>query len=46
MYLFIHYFPIQDLEGVEVNALVEGEDGIADGGVVGETEVLLRRARG
>jgi len=46
MYLFIHYFPIQDLEGVEMNALVEREDGVTDGGVVGQTEVFLRRTRG
>ena len=46
MYLFIHYFTVQDLEGIEMNALVEGENGIANGRIVSQAEVLLRRARG
>ena len=44
MYLFIDDFPIQNLKGVQVNALVEGEDGVADTGVDGQTEVFLRGA--
>ena len=35
MNLFIHDLAIQNLEGVQMHAFVEGEDGIADGGVVG-----------
>jgi len=35
MYLFIHHFTIQDFEGVEMNPLVEREDGVTDGGAVG-----------
>ena len=46
MYLFIHHFTVQDLEGIEMNALVEGENGIANGRIVSKAEVLLRRARG
>ena len=46
MYLLIHHLAVEDLEGVEVDALVEGEDGIADGGVVGQAQILLRGARG
>ena len=46
MYLFIHHFTVQDLEGIEMNALVEGENGIANGGVVGQAQILLRGARG
>jgi hypothetical protein len=46
MYLLVHHFTVQNLERVEVNALVEGEDGITDSGVVSQTEVLLRRTRG
>ena len=46
MYLFIDNLTIQNLEGIQMNALVERENGIADGGVVGQTEVFLRRTRG
>ena len=46
MYLFIHHFTIQDFEGVEMNPLVEREDGVTDGGVVGQSQVFLRRSRG
>ena len=46
MYLLVHHLAIQDLEGVEVNALMEGEDGIADGGIIGQTEIFLRGTRG
>ena len=46
MYLLIHHLAVEDLEGIQVNALVEGEDGIADGGVVGQAQILLRGARG
>ena len=46
MHLFIYDFTIQDLEGIQMDALVEREDGIADVGGVGQTEVFLRGARG
>lgn len=37
----------EDAEGVEHRAVaLEGEDGVADGGIVGQAEVLLRRTRG
>ena len=41
MHLFIYDFTIQDLEGIQMDALVEREDGVADVGVVGQTEVFL-----
>ena len=41
MHLFIYDFTIQDLEGIQMDALVEREDGLADVGVVGQTEVFL-----
>ena len=46
MYFLIHHFSVQDLEGIEVDALIEGENSVADGGVVGQAEVFLRGARG
>ena len=46
MYLLIHDFTIQNLKGVQVNTFVEGEDGVTDGGVVGQAEIFLRGARG
>ena len=46
MYLLIHNFTIQNLEGIQMNALVERQDSIADGGIIGQTEVFLRRTRG
>ena len=46
MNLLIHNLAIEDLERVEVNALMEGEDGIANGGVIGQTEIFLRGTRG
>ena len=46
MHFLVHHLAIQDLEGVEVNALMEGEDGIANGGVIGQTEIFLRGTRG
>ena len=41
MHLFIYDFTIQDLEGIQMYAFVEREDGITDSGVVGQTEVFL-----
>ena len=41
MFFFIHHFTIQDFKGVEVNALMKGENGVADSGVIGQAEVLL-----
>ena len=46
MYLFIYNLTIQNLEGIQMNALMERENGVADGGIVGQTEVFLRGARG
>ena len=46
MYLFVHDRAIQDLEGIQVDAFVERENGVADGGVVSQTQILLRGARG
>ena len=46
MYLFIHNLAILNFERIQMDALVEGEDGVADTGVVGQTEVFLRGARG
>ena len=46
MHLFIYDFTIQDLEGIQMDALVEREDSVEDVGVVGQTEVFLRGARG
>ena len=46
MYLLIHHFTVQNLEGIQMNVLMEREDGIADGGVVGQAEVFMRRPRG
>jgi hypothetical protein len=41
VYLLIHHLTIQNLEGIQMDALVKGEDGIADGRVVRQTEVFL-----
>jgi len=41
MYFFIYDFTVQYFEGVQMNAFVEGEDGVADGRVVGQAEVFL-----
>ena len=46
MYLFIHHLAMQNLKRIQMDALVERENGVADGGVVGQAEVLLRGARG
>ena len=47
MYLLIHHLAIQNLEGIELRFSVkQREDGVADGGVVGQTQVFLRWARG
>jgi hypothetical protein len=45
MHLFIHDFTIQNLEGVEMYAFMERENGISDGRVVGKSQVFLRWAR-
>ena len=44
MHLSVYDFAIQYLEGIQMDALVEGEDGVADTGVVGQAQVFLRRA--
>ena len=46
MHLFVYDFAIQYLEGIQMDALLEGKDGVADGGVVGQSQVLLRGPRG
>ncbi len=46
MNLFVYDLTVLYLEGIEMDAFVEGEDGIADVGVDGQTEVFLRGTRG
>ena len=46
MYLFIHNLAILNFERIQVNALMKRENGIADGGVVSQTQIFLRGARG
>ena len=46
MYLFVHDRAILNLKGIQVNALKERENGVTDGGVVSQTQILLRGARG
>ena len=46
MYFLIHHFAVQYTEGIQMNALVEGENGVADSGVVGQAKVFLRGTRG
>ena len=41
MCLFVDDFTLQNLEGVEVDAVVERKNGIADGGIIGQPNVLL-----
>ena len=41
MCLFVDDFTFQNLEGVEVNPIVERKNGIADGGIIGQPNVLL-----
>ena len=41
MYFFVNDRAIQDLEGIQVDAFVEREDGIADGRIIGQPDVLL-----
>jgi hypothetical protein len=41
VYLFVNDLAIQNLERIQVNALVEGEDGVADSRIVGQAEVFL-----
>ena len=46
MFFFVDYFAVQYTEGIQVDTLVQREDGIADGGVVGQAEIFLRGTRG
>lgn len=46
MLLLIHHLIILYAERIEVDTLVEREDGVADIWIVGQTEILLGRARG
>ena len=46
MHLLVHYFAVSDGKRVEVDSLVERENGIADVGVEGQPEVFHRGARG
>lgn len=41
MNFFVNDFTLQNLEGVEVDAVVERKNGIADGGIIGQPNVLL-----
>lgn len=45
MNLFVYDLTVLYLEGIEMDAFVEGEDSIADVGVDGQTEVFLRGTR-
>ena len=46
VYLFIYHFSVQDLEGVEFRfSIKKRENGIADGRIISQTQVLLRGAR-
>ena len=45
MYLFILHLAVQNLERIQMDALMEGENGVADGGVVSQAEVFLRGPR-
>ena len=42
MYLLIHYFTIQNLEGIQMNAFMEWKDGVTDGRIIRQTKVFLR----
>lgn len=44
MYFFVNDRAIQDLEGIQVDAFVKRQDGVADGGIDGQAEVFLRGA--
>lgn len=46
MYLFIHNLAILNFERIQVNALMKRENSIADGGVISQTQIFLRGARG
>ena len=47
MYLLIHHLAIQYLEGIQFRfSIKQREDSVADGWIVGQTQVFLRRARG
>ena len=46
MYLFIYNLATENLERVKMYAFVEREDGITDCGVVSQTQIFLRGARG
>ena len=45
MFLLIHHFAILNFERIQVNALIKGENGVTNGGVVSQTQIFLRRAR-
>ena len=45
MHLFINYFSIQNLKGVQMNAFMQRKDSVADSGVVSQTQILLRGTR-
>ena len=46
MDFFVDHFSTNNLERIEMYAFVEREDGVTNRGVVGQTEVFLRGARG
>ena len=43
MHFFVDHLAVQYLEGIEVDAFVQREDGVADVGVVGQPQVFLGR---
>ena len=46
MHFLVCHLAIQYFEGVQVDAFVQRQDGIADGRIVSQPEVFLRGARG
>jgi hypothetical protein len=34
VYLFIHHLTVKNLEGIQMDAFVEREDSVADGGII------------
>ena len=46
MHLLINYLACPDVERVEVDAIIEREDGITNGGIIGSAKIFGRRTRG
>ena len=41
MNFLVYHFSAKDFEGIKVYSLMQGKDGVADGRIVGQTEVFL-----